>query len=432
MFNTEFCSIKNIRWMAVFWLLCLSVAPVKGQEIWTLESSIWRVLEIAPEVLAADAGVRAKNGALRQAGAWPNPEIEFRADDKIGKDENTNGYDLTQLFFSQSLPISGRLRRQHKIATANLHSAKESRRAQRLQLEFQVASIFHPLQLAIATLHLSEQRLQLADSLQDVSRQRARAGDLSRLELLRIGIIRESAQQTLDEAEGEFNELLSLFQVRLGLPRERVREIVPLEPIGSAPDLTKLQTQFDTHPMLAAARYRSEAALAGVSLIRAERWQDPVVRLFRERDLLNNQRQSVTGVSVALPLPLWDRKAGQIHEARARGAQVDAQYQALRQELEGRLIQNHLHLTHLVQQGIHFRTQLLDPARELFKLTRKAYAAGETGILSLIDAHDTYFQAQTRYLELLQEAALEAAELRLAAGHSLVEAEPSTLKGTQP
>jgi hypothetical protein len=38
----------------------------------------------------------------------------------------------------------------------------------------------------------------------------------------------------------------------------------------------------------------------------------------------------------------------------------------------------------------------------------------------LIDANNTYFDAFGRYLELLQEAWLEAAELRLAAGQSLI------------
>jgi cobalt-zinc-cadmium efflux system outer membrane protein len=74
----------------------------------------------------------------------------------------------------------------------------------------------------------------------------------------------------------------------------------------------------------------------------------------------------------------------------------------------------------LVEQGEHYRSHVFNPARMVFDLTRKAYAAGEVEILALIDANDTYFNAQERYLELLQEAWLEAAELRLAAGISLV------------
>ncbi len=432
MFNTAIFTTRRSGGIAALGLLYLSAMPLMGQEVWTLESSVRHVLEVAPEARAADAGVRARDGALKQAGAWPNPEIGLRADDKIGKDEGSGRRDLVQLTFSQPLPLGGRLGRQRKVATANLRGAQAERLIQRLELEFQVASVFHPLQLAAATLHLAEQQLQFADRLQDVSRRRERAGDLSHMEQLRIGIIRESSQQAVDQAEGEFNEILSLFQVRLGLRGGTAPELAPLEPFGSVPDLAELQVGFDIHPQLAAARYRWEGARAGVALVRAERWQDPVLQVFRERDFLNGRRQDATGVEVTVPLPLWDRKTGQISEMRARAMQMESQLQALRQALEGRLRQSHLHLTHLVEQGVHFRTQIFEPARELFELTRKAYAAGEVEILSMIDGHDTYFQAHARYLELLQEARLEAAELRRAAGRSLVEAIPPTAQGTQP
>ena len=49
-------------------------------------------------------------------------------------------------------------------------------------------------------------------------------------------------------------------------------------------------------------------------------------------------------------------------------------------------------------------------------MTNKGYLAGELEVLSLIDANNTYFNAHTRYLELLQQAWLELADLHLAAG----------------
>jgi hypothetical protein len=65
-------------------------------------------------------------------------------------------------------------------------------------------------------------------------------------------------------------------------------------------------------------------------------------------------------------------------------------------------------------------------------MTRKGYAAGEVEILGLIDANDIHFDAHTRYLELLQEAWLEVAELRLVSGQSLTAPAQTTVQGTQP
>ena len=57
----------------------------------------------------------------------------------------------------------------------------------------------------------------------------------------------------------------------------------------------------------------------------------------------------------------------------------------------------------------------------MLRLTRKAFAAGEQNGLALLDASNTYFDTQARYLELLQEAWIEAADLRLATGIALTQ-----------
>ena len=84
---------------AVFGLMLSGAAPIlvlaQPQDSWTLEDSIRRVVEIAPEMRGAWAAVSARQGALQQAGVWPNPQIELRADDKMGKDDGTGGTDFT-------------------------------------------------------------------------------------------------------------------------------------------------------------------------------------------------------------------------------------------------------------------------------------------------------------------------------------------------
>jgi len=279
-------------------------------------------------------------------------------------------------------------------------------------------------------LRLAEKRLQLADDLQNIGRRREQAGELSRLERLRLDLIRESAQQILDKTEGEYNEALSRFRAYLGLSAETTPQLTPLEPFGPIPALAQLQAGLPEHPVLLAAGHQLDAARSEVNLVRAERLPDPTLRLFHERDFLNGRRQDVTGVGIGISVPLWDRKAGRLGEARAQVVQTQAKLQVLERDLGSRLQQGHLHLTHLVQQGEHYRSRVFAPAQQVFDLTRKAYASGEVEILFLIDANNTYFDARERYLELLQEAWQEAAELRLAAGRALVEDPVTTEQDT--
>ncbi len=393
---------------------------------WTLADSIRRVVEIAPEIRAAQAAVGARHGALQQAGAWPNPQIELRVDDKMGKDDGTGGTDFTQFAFSQPLPLSGRLGHRRAVAGAELDAARSERRAKYVRLETQMAQRYHSLQLAIGRFRLAEQRLQLADGLQGAGRRREQAGELSRLERLRLDLIRESAQQTLDKTEGKYNEALSQFRAYLALSPETTPQLTRLEPFGPIPALAQLQARLAEHPVLLAARHELDAARSEVKVVRAERLPDPTLRVFRERDFLNGRRRDVTGVGLDITLPLWDRKAGRLSEALAQVLQTQSKLQMLERDLASRLQQSHLHLNHLVEQGEHFQIRVFDPAEEVFDLTRNAYASGEVEILSLIDANNIYFDAHERYLELLHDAWQEAAELRLAAGLALVTTEQDT------
>lgn len=430
MFNVFYLRRRKNRRVAALWFLLSCIAPMSAlgqpQGPWTLEDSIRRVVEIAPETRGAQAAVSARQGALEQAGAWPNPQIELRADDKVGKDEGSGGTDFTQFAISQPLPLSGRLGHGQAVAGAALDAARAERRYQQIRLETQVAQRYHALQLTAERLRLAERRLQLADDLRSIGRRRAQAGELSDLERLRLDLIREAAQQGLDKAEGAYNEALSRFRAYLGLAVETMPQLAPLEPFGPVPPLDQLQVGLVDHPALLAARHRVEAARSGVNLARAERLPDPTLRLFRERDFLNGRRQEVTGVGLGITVPLWDRNSGRIDESRAQVIEVQSELQALERDLGSRLQQSYLHLNHLVQQGEHYRTRVFQPAQRVFDLTRKAYASGEVEILSLIDANNTYFDARERYLELLQEAWLEAAELRLAAGRTLVSTEQDT------
>jgi cobalt-zinc-cadmium efflux system outer membrane protein len=431
MLNVISIRYQNHLWASLLAIMLFCVVPMsvlaQQQEKWTLEDSIRRAVQIAPEIRGAQAGVNARRGALEQAGAWPNPQIELRVDNKMGKDQGSGGSDFTQLSFNQPLPLSGRLGHQQTIAGANLDAARAERSYQRLNLETQVAQRFHVLQLATEQMQLAEQRLNLAENLQGVGHRRAQVGEISKLERLRLDLIRESAQQTLDKSEGAYNEALNRFRVYLNISSDTIPRLPPLDPFGAITSLEMLQSDLPHHPLLTAAQYKVEANRSAVNLAKAERLPDPTLRLFYEQDVLNGRQQAVSGIGLGITVPLWDRKSGRIDEAQAQIIETQSELQILARDLGSRLQQSHLHLNHLIKQGEHYRTQVLEPAQEVLELTTKAYTSGELEILSLIDANNTFFDARERYLELQQQAWLEAAEVRLAAGQTLVITEQDTL-----
>lgn len=396
----------------------------KTATYWTLDASIQRVMQVAPEIKMADADIGVQRGKLEQAGAWPNPTVAVRADDKLGIEDGGGGYDITQFAISQPLPLN-RLGHQRQQAQAALNGAEAKYRYQRLMLEYKVAQQFHMLQLAQAKLDLAKLRLQQAKLYQSRSR-KSGAGDplvryLTPLERMRLDIVLQTAKQMLDMAEGEYSETASAFRTLLDLPFDGELKVPALTAVVSPRSFKQLQTALRDHPNLKADKQAIMAAEAGVAVARSRRFDDPVLTLFREKDFLANRRDDITGIMLSIQIPLWNRNSGMVTEARYAVMQAKAEMELKQRQLVNNLHKSYLHLGHLIEQTEHYRTHLLQPAQRVLKLTQQDFATGALNVLNLIDANNTYFDTKQRYYELQMESWLELSELRKSAGLSVLD-----------
>ena len=405
-------------------ILLAMTAALSAETDWTLETAVRRGLTTAPEIRAAEAEVAAREGALKQAGAWPNPSLELRADQKLGIEDSAGGTDLTQVAITQPLPLT-RLASQRRQAEAQLAAARERLRQVRLMREAEAARAFHALQFAQARLKLAEQRVAFVTDLESGNTARGTrvVRYLTPLERARLAILREAAGQEAASAEGKYSEAAAQFRALLALAPDATPRTVPLATAEAPPPLEVLLKHLDDHPALAAHDRDIEAARAGVDVARAGRFADPTIGVFRERDFLGGVRREYSGVMLSVQVPLWNLNSGGVARASAEADQARERRAAQRRDLEARLRQGRLHMGHLIEQAERYRERLLGPARQLLNLARRGFETGESNVLALIDAYNTYFDAEIRYHELLQESWQEAAELRLATGVALTRPE---------
>jgi cobalt-zinc-cadmium efflux system outer membrane protein len=386
---------------------------------WTLNTSIQHALNVAPEMKTAVAEIGKQQGKVIQAGAWPNPSISLQMDNSLGLESASGSYDVTQLAISQALPM-GRLVLQRQQAEAGLASAESHGREQQLLLEYKVAQRLHILQLAAAKLTLAEKRLRQAKSYQNKNRKSNRGDVLIRyltpLEGMRLDIVLQAAKQTMEVAEGEYNEAAASFKALLGLPINNGISLLALSVVPTPKALTILENSLQEHPSLEADKQMVVQSQAGVAVAKSMRFDDPVVTIFSGEGFYAGRRQQSSGVMLSVKVPLWNQNNGRITQARFTVYQAQADLRLQQRDLKTNLHKSYLHLGHLIKQAEHYRSKLLKPAKRVFTLTRKGFDAGELNILTLIDANNTYFNAQERYLELLQEGWLELAEVRKSAG----------------
>lgn len=398
------------------------ITPTNGK-VWTLESSIRRVLEVSPERRQSEATIEMRQMELTQAGTWPNPSVDLRTDNRIGQLSGQGGINLSQIALSQPLPIR-RLAHQRAAAESSLLAAQASRREQFLLLERDTARVFHAVQFAVAKHRLSHERLQLTNSFaagKIATKEDRIKRYLTPLETGRLALLQEEAHQADILAERDLENAQIGFKSLLVLNGKDSPETMPLVLPEHPAAFAVLVGKLDLHPTVEAARRETESAEIGVEVAESRRYADPVLKFFHDRDYNNGATVSITGIGVGIELPVWSQNRAvegkAIADADASRARNDMTLRNIRTRLE----QAYAQLVRLQDQTRLMEEHLIEPARKMFELTRRSFAAGESNVLALVDAHYAYFDARARYLELLHGCASASADLRLAAGLFVVD-----------
>ena len=402
--------------------------PVIAQK-WTLESSVKQAMSVSPELQKSTAEIGALQADINLSTMWPDPEIEMRVDNMLGKDDGAGGYDLTDITVRQSIPMS-RIKYQESASEASLRAAKYFRQYQSLQVQNRVSKVFHQLQFASARLVLAEKQLEFANEINNQNKKNSSATVvryMTPLEKMRLGIIREEARQATANAEGKYKEVLSEFVKLLGIEMNEVDDVSRLHSIETMPDIEKLKQMQHEHAQLSGQKQKVEAANHNIDVARSSQSIDPSIGLSWSRDSLSIGRTDIYAIMLNVQIPLSDRKNVAQSKATYKASQQKIEYQLLKRELRINLNRSFAHLNHVIEQAMEYEGKVLKPSSKMLELTNDGFASGELSILSLVDANNTFFESRLTYLDLLYQARVELAEVKLFAGQLIVDTDSQHL-----
>src|SRR5690606_10038163 len=133
-------------------------------------------LEASPRLKAGAAGMEAAKGAREQAGYWPNPRIGVEAEDVAGSGRYS-GVSGAEITYGVSQPIGIGGKRGNRVAVAE-HGVALSQldmHMKRLDVIRDVHVAYADAVAAQETLHLAEERKELAEQLYKTVKQRVDA-----------------------------------------------------------------------------------------------------------------------------------------------------------------------------------------------------------------------------------------------------------------
>lgn len=406
-----------------FILMTMLLATSSMAQQWTLDSSVQQAISTSPELKKSSAEIGARLQDTNLSSLWPDPEIGFRVDNKMGQDDGAGGYDLTDILIRQSIPVS-RIKYQESAAEASLKAARFSHQYHSLQVQNRVSKVFHQLQLASAELSLAEKQLALADEM--YGQDKKNSADvvvryLTPLEEMRLTIIREEARQTAESAEGKYKEVLSEFVKLLAIEADSVTSVSELLPVTSIPDIDQLTTLQNNHAQLSSQQQQVVAANHEIDVARSTQMIDPTIGLSWSKDTLSVGRSDIYAIMFNIQIPISDRKDTAASKATYKASQQRIELQLLKRELKINLNRSYTHLNHVIEQAVEYKKKVLKPAGKMLELTNKGFSSGELNILSLVDANNTYYKTRLTYLDLLYQARVELAEVKLFAGQLITD-----------
>jgi cobalt-zinc-cadmium efflux system outer membrane protein len=174
--------------------------------------------------------------------------------------------------------------------------------------------------------------------------------------------------------------------------------------ISKSPKLKQIKASSD----IAENRLRLEEKLINPGLtLNAGVDQDPDITSYR--------------FGISIPIPIWNRRQGQIGEAAAGYRELQAQYTdqelALKRDIES-AFQRYL----IAQQQVKtFESGLLTQAESVLKVAESAYRYGERGILEYLDAQRTFRLVRKDYLASKYDYVVAILEIEQLLGMDILE-----------
>jgi cobalt-zinc-cadmium efflux system outer membrane protein len=364
----------------------------------------------------ARGAVDAAQARVVTAGTRPNPTLSLDREQLGGN----GGYHETVLSVGQTLDLSGQRGARREAATREVAAAEVRLEAERARVRADATRAYLRAAAAEARLRSLGEAGGLFQTAERAGQARFREGDISAYELQRLQV--EAARYATLSAEAALElrqagrELAFLLRPDSAALTDAA--VLPADTLGAVslraaalpPDSALARAL--RRPDVRAAEADVAAARAAVELRTRGRRPNPTVTAGL-KEQAGGQAGAVLGVSV--PLPLSDRNQGPIAEAQTAVAQAESRVALARRAAEAE-VRRALERRISLAERLTLREGLLSRARALLASARVAYAEGETSLLELLDAAETFRTTREGADALLAEYLTSVADLERATG----------------
>lgn len=363
-----------------------SGADSKPEGSLSLDDAIGMAKKNSPRLQESLAVTLRALGAAQTARAYTNPSVEVYEGQQYARPIATPGVPgLLQHYAAlQTLEIPVERRARQRAAQAAVTGTRAMQSAVTLSVVSNTKQAFYNALRRREEIAHARENLQLVEDLRRRVELEVKVGEKGGLELTRAQAEQARAEFMLRSAQLEYATAIAELRVAIAAPANaNLNPQGGLEPRIRLPLLDQArELMLHTHPAVAESQAQIETSTATLDRERALRIPQPVT--FAEFESQPDLRFWRVGVSV--PLPLWDRRKGQIDEAKASVLQASAVLQTRRLELISALERAYEQYQLADQQVASLESGSLRAAESAVEAAKAAYRFGERGIVEVLDA----------------------------------------------
>ena len=405
--------------------LCAVCFTLQAQEkrILTFDEYLNNVKNYNIEYLVEKYNVDIADANVKAAKIFPDPELS------VGYANNQNWNMQMGYEFDAELSFTLELGGKRKARTRVAQSEKEMTEAlledyfRNLRVDATLAYLSAIKQTKLHEIQKSSytQMLELAraDSI------RFRLGDITEVDARQSKLEAATMLNDVYSSEGDLREILlqlSLFQgnTTMELPDSIAGTLSYEKQEFDLPSLI-INAQASRADLQAALRYK-EMSQNNLKLARANRAIDlglsigGVYASEVKNEIAPAPRFTGVAAGISIPLKFSNANKGELSAARLAAKQSEKQYEAIELQIGSEVMQAYSRYTIACHKMEQFNTGLLEDAETIFHKKVYSYQRGETGILEVLNAQQTYNEVQVSYTETLYEYAQALVELERAAG----------------
>ncbi len=412
----------------------LSKPPPTPEVDWTdgltLDEALALALTRNPRLRATRYDIDQARAQRIVAGTFPyNPELSLEGG-HAPPFSRPEDYSL-KLGIRQTFETGGQRGDRISLADENLERSRSHVADAERRIRGEVTGAFTRVLFLRRRAEIATDNAGLAEKAKKAAEDRFKAKQIPEID---VNLVKLDYQKTLVEKERANRELGAAranLASLLGDPKR-----VDLEAKG---DLAVVLVILDKEKLAQAAQERRSDLKALRSLVRMaehrvelERstvWPNVTVGVFGERDVSRfpvggadeTDADTVLGLELSFPLPLWNRRRGEILEAEVEQRRLGVEAEALTQEIR-RDVELAVSRLALAKNTLDiYEKELNTLSKQNLDDMEKAYRAGEVGTLEFLRAREDFNRISLGYVEAQFELRIALADLELAAGASLEE-----------